>query len=350
MLALGAAIAYLLLREPMYWLLLLRVDFIGLFFTLLGLYIYATRPQWIVLCAFLFAIALFTKHTFLAAPAACFIDQLRQKEYRRATLFVSALGITCLAAFGMMQAWTHSAFAFHMFQTHADTTSLAKWGRDLYSALRRSAPLSLIAFWYAGKVLKEKAAPFPLLYFGMATVMTFTAAKDGSHTNHRLEFQAALTICAALGIYTLKVRGNHCRAALLLLILAVWLPLRWPKERLELERLASKPGGCVDLYNYVRAAPGRHVLSENIGVVVLARKPVALSNPFVYTQLVRANKWSDDDLIQKLAKQEFDMIIRQEPWKKTRWTDRSIAVTDAKYRIAAHFDCRSSQFVLVPAK
>jgi len=347
-LAFGAAITYLLMDVPLRWLLHLRVDFIGLGFAMLGLYIYAIRPRLVMLYISLFAIALFTKYSLLAAPVACFVDQLLHRRYRRAVLFASVLALICLTVFGIMQVWTESAFAFHMFQTHPDPTSLRRWARRIYSAANDSAPLSLAALFYIGAMLKEKSMPLPFLYLVIVTFSTFTAAKLGSSSNHMLEFLAALTICAALGMFTLYARGNRIILTSLLLLMGFWVPWKVGQSRLTSERQASERAGCLKLYEYIAAAPGIHVLSENTGAVVLARKPVPLSNPFVYTQLVRAGKWSDRDLVQKLEAKQFELIVRQQPWDKERWTDGSIEAIEGNYQVAAHFACPYSQLVLVP--
>jgi hypothetical protein len=67
--------------------------------------------------------------------------------------------------------------------------------------------------------------------------------------------------------------------------------------------------GCVDLYHFVGSFPRQRVMSDDISALVLAGKPVLVSNPFVMTQLGNSVEWQAGTLEHLAQSQYFDLIL-----------------------------------------
>src|SRR5205814_314448 len=112
-------LSYLCLPLVCYWLPLLRVDFWAVFFSLLGLYVFNSfRSAW-PLTALLFASAILTKQTAVAAPIAVFLELVAQRKFARAFGVVGIVVgtvLTCMEALGR-------GFIFAFLKTHPDPYS-----------------------------------------------------------------------------------------------------------------------------------------------------------------------------------------------------------------------------------
>src|SRR5579863_4530951 len=200
---LGVTFGAFLLTVPLVqeWEPLLRVDMLGLAFSLGGLLVFFRWPRWNLFAWFLFAVALLSKVTFLADPIACAIILIRRKQWRdlgRGILTIAAVLGPAVAA---LQWSTHGAFLFHQFGTHVDSFSWTNY-QNYASALLRQTPV-LFALCLIG-ILRSRSLSEPSIYILVVTMGTLTALKLGSNSNHFLEFVAGLCITAATGIYELQ--------------------------------------------------------------------------------------------------------------------------------------------------
>ena len=354
LLALGFGLFYLCTRTVHNWLFLLRVDLIAAVLTLAGFCVFALRPRRWAWAVLLFAAALFTKQTALAAPAACFLYLLAQKEWRRAAAFaalLAGLGTTGLVA---MHVWTHGAFTFMMFRAHPDPSSL----RHLWMVIGIAAPGLLLVAPLGLALLLVAREKFLLarLYLILATALVLiTASKEGSSPNHFLEPLAVYCLCAALTYQQMKSLPQVQRVLPLipvgLGIAALYFVGVGTETRLHHAELLS---GCPDIYQYVRAAPGQRILSEDISAVLLSGKPVQVSNPFVYTQLVEHSGFSKEPVEGLVERQEYDLIVvsKEMYWLKRGSSDRwwpSLAQAMVRnYRVARVATCFDGGFVLAP--
>src|SRR5579864_5205768 len=98
--------AYVALPITRTWLYMLRVDFIGLAFALLGLLIFTRSPRHWTWSALLFGAAIFCKLSLVAAPAAVFLCMLLENK-RRALVFLFSLAALSGGVFALIQVRTH---------------------------------------------------------------------------------------------------------------------------------------------------------------------------------------------------------------------------------------------------
>jgi hypothetical protein len=348
---------YLMLPVVGKWLVLLRADFPGIALSLAGLYLFSLSPQRWYRSIPLFVLALYCKYTLLAAPATCFLFLLINKELRRAAEFMGALGLLCAATFVWAQVATGGWFAFHMFSTHPDPFSLSRYFYEISVALLLQVALSVLAIVYAARALMRHELPLPLIYLALCTLAALTIGKAGSWDNHLLEWLAALCLCAGLGYYELERQPDKAGAAAFsagaLSVFAILALL------VRTVPVADRTG-CVGAYAYVKSHPGQHILSENVGALVLANKPVLLSNPFVYTQLVRWSSLPAEPLNQLVRSRHFAVILldgdilylkRQatDVWSaRSRWPATFVEALQENYRPVRQFVCSDANVAFEP--
>ena len=200
---LGISLGAFFLTLPLVqeWAPILRVDFLGLAFSLGGLVVFLRLPRLHFGVPFFFAGALLCKVTFLAAPITCVVILVRGKR-RRDLTFGMLAGVAVLGiAIAALQWSTHGEFLFHQFGTHVDSLSWTNYRTHASQVLRETAVL--VALTLVGIIRRRRLAP-PFLYFFFVILGTVTALKVGSESNHFLELEAALCISSATGVRELQ--------------------------------------------------------------------------------------------------------------------------------------------------
>lgn len=321
------------------WFPLLRVDFWAILLTLLGLYIFFAFPRGWPCAAAVFALALLTKQTTIAAPAACILELFARRSLRQASLFtatVAGIVLACVLCFG-------ADFAFAFVKTHPDPYSV-KRAVSLYLVAIEGSQLVLAVVVYA--VAKGfrwgEGSRVAWFYFAACSVTALTAGKLGSETNHFLEWTAAISIMGGLTIsYLLESQEPLARPFTIGVAALTAIFALGPRYSLAVE---ANPGGCQKAYEFVRSFPGDRLLSEDVTSLVLNGKPVLVSNPFVATQLADSVAWSRGSMEQLVQQQYFDLIvlggdIQDFAPESGRWSPGVIEAVRERYRPTRRFQC-----------
>jgi hypothetical protein len=326
------------------WTPLLRVDMVGLAFSLAGLVVFFRLPRLHLLVPLLFAFALLCKVTFLAAPIACAAILIQRRRWRELSWGILTSAAILGATVAALQWSTHGAFLFHQFGTHADFFS---WAHYCFHASRvlRETPV-LVALALIG-VLRERRISELSIYLLVVILGTVTALKRGSESNHFLELEAALCISSAIGIYELqKMKTLPVATAGLVVLCGATLAVQGIADR----ALYSSQGlvdQCPQAYAYIR--DHNQVLSENVGALLLTGTPVLLSNPFVYAQLLRSGKWPNGQVEQMLQESTADLVMTGTPTTRAlRWSQPALAALAANYRVSRRFACVDATFAYEP--
>jgi hypothetical protein len=356
---LSTAFGLLYLTMPVVhdWVYLLRVDLPGIVLTLAGLGVCWAYPRFWYLAAPLFVAAIFCKYTLIAAPAACCLFFALRKQWDKAIGLAACVGGLSLFLFLVLEKTTQGWFAFYMFRTHPDPYFFSQWEEMFFPALGVHAVLVILVIVLAVEDVRRRRASLPVIYFSLATLMTLTAGKAGSDTNHLLEWLASLCLVGGLGYHSLRQRV-HAGWALtlmpvsLLLVVLFTLPLDLDVE--------PARDGCAEAYAFVKDAPGSHILSENVGAVVLAGKLVTFSNPFVYTFLVKSSALAEDELAGEIRARYYDAILLDqdldvlkeeaaEPKSPdTLWYAGFLKALEQNYHPVRHFKCTGANFAYEP--
>ncbi|PYX57584.1 MAG: hypothetical protein DMG76_11420 [Acidobacteria bacterium] len=343
---LGISLGAFFLTLPLVqeWAPILRVDFLGLAFSLGGLVVFLRLPRLHFGVPFFFAGALLCKVTFLAAPITCVVILVRGKRWRDLTFGMLA-GVAVLGiAIAALQWSTHGEFLFHQFGTHVDSLSWTNYRTHASQVLRETAVL--VALTLVGIIRRRRLAP-PFLYFFFVILGTVTALKVGSESNHFLELEAALCISSATGVRELQKMNRLPFATAGLIVLCGVI---FAVEGIANRALYSSQGvvdECPRAYAYIR--DHERVLSENVGALVLTGRPVLLSNPFVYAQLVRSGKWPSGRVEQMLEESTADLVIIGKPRiSEQRWSQPALAALASNYHVSKRFACPDAMVAYEP--
>lgn len=333
------------------WIVFLRVDMIGLAFALAGLCVFFLVPDRWFLAVGLFVSALFVKYTFLAAPATCAVLLVTKREWKRLGLMTGTGAALAFGGFLAAQAWSGGNFTFHMFQTHPDPFRLSSYFEELLDLFWDIPALcGLAVLGLLGDAWRRRLSPTGL-YLMMSLVAALTRGKQGSNSNHIFEVAAAICLCAGvtwkLLAAWLKTRSAALVSSLLLASLAVALLAHFSPHLRTVD-----VSGCREAYAYLQTK-GNRVLSENVGVLLLSGKPVLLSNPYIYSQLVMRAGWSDEPLRERLRRGEFDVVIVQDREEGTfapseRWTQGVLLDIQKNYHLGQQFDCDEAELFFLP--
>ena len=320
------------------WLPILRVDLWAVCLTLLGLYLF-TNPKLWQLAPLCLAIAVLTKHTVLAAPLASMLCLLIDRNFKKAAAFAAIFLGAILATFLFMG----RNFTFYMFSTYPDPYSVKQYLRFYGSAFADLLlPIAVLAYGAAAGFRWLGRSRLGWLYLGAASLMTFTAGKLGSDSNHFLEWAAAVCIMAALALsYLLECMdglakpftvGSLAGAAFFSVLFFKDVQSPWVHA------------GCSEAYSFVRTFPGDRILSEDVAALVLGGKPVLVSNPFATTQLDRFSPGSAGALERMVHDQYFDLILLGGDVEdfipgSGRWSPELIEAVRLGYEPVRHFDC-----------
>lgn len=334
-----AGLMYLCCTVVWRWYPLLRVDFWAVLLSLLGLYIFAAFPRFRFTCVVFFAAAILTKAAALAAPLARGIELLAKRKFKEffsgALLLVGLLGITAVLL--------GRNFRFAMFSTHPDPYILSRVFRLYYYAIEAVLlPIMTIGLALFAGLRFTSSSRLAWIYAAATSVTSLTAGKLGSETNHLLEWTAAILILAGLALsYLFNVRSELARPLLFASIVMSAVLSFLPEKTVT---PGPNRNECESAYVFVRSFPGKKILSEDIGALVLSRKPVLVSNPFVVTQLGSRVLWSRGSLDSLVSQRYFDLILLGGEVKdfqpdSGRWSPLLVRNTADEYRLERKFRC-----------
>ena len=338
------------------WLPVLRVDMIGLTFSLIGIYFVLRFDRW-SLSLIPFVAAFFSKSTFVAAPAACFLYLLLTRGLNESLKYLASLVALIGGVFFIIQTNTGGWFWFDTVlssQIHSfSITNAVKWMlgefRDCWVYLIFVA----LAIWIHRSELLRGTLTFPTIYLATSFVVMFARGKVGADTNYFFEWEAALCWCAGIAYGLLlrsepKVVPTWIRlAAPAMLAAHVIFIVAWVNLHRQLP-LYHSLSGCRDAYQYVQNHHGNRILSDNLGAVVLAGKASGVSEPFLWARQVAQGGWSSAEMVAMIRAQQFDLILLNpyairvsfDPKSDlSRWPDPVIEAIEKNYSLTRTFVC-----------
>jgi hypothetical protein len=323
------------------WYPLLRVDFWSVSLSLLGIYVFLSGRQFRATSAFIFACAILTKHTALAAPVACFIDLSRQRKRGELGIFVLILSIllgACYLSLG-------SNFQFAVLHTHPDPYSIIRALKLYLTAVEGVLlPLCILVIGTVAGFRCARESRVLWIYAATSSAMALTSGKLGSESNHFIEWTAAVCILSGLALSWLLNESHLLAKPLLagaLMLTGIFSVL--PHKFIALDNLNK----CQKAYNFIASYPGNKILSEDVAALVLGHKQVLVSNPFVITQLRNRLHWSEGSLDDLVKEQKFDLIVlggEVQDFVPTsgRWSSDFIRGVGESYELDRTFFCSAN--------
>jgi hypothetical protein len=333
------------------WLGIIRYDLLGIALSLAGLVIFVIFPRYRFLAIPLFALAVAGLYTLVAAPAACCLYLWTRREWLNGILFGAALVACLVAAFLYGQHATSGSLAFHLFKTQHSPYSVSQLGSLMQAFLRGYSLLLLLSAVLIWKSFQEKEIGLILLYWLLAAGTTLSLGKIGAAQNHELQLIFATCIGAAVAYEWMRQNssGDWGLALVLATLILVTLANTPLRPRKPIEELSQ----CDEAYAAVSRDLGDRILSDNVGALVLAGKPVYVSDPFVYGWLVKGAGLPDDDLRRMVTSGEFTAIVLDRradgpPSDEDRWPNDMRAAVSRNYELKKQFSCNDARFVYEP--
>jgi len=356
-----------LTRTPLQdWLFIIRVDLMGLAFSLTGLYLFAKRRRWYLSVPFFIA-GFFCKFTLLAAPLACLMHAVCKRDWRKALKFAVCLAIPSALIFLLLQWETGGWFVFHTIMASAGHPYSFVGGLERFrSQLMLDIPLLVAAVALIYYLVLGEAVSLPAFYISASALTTLAAVgKLGGNSNYFLEWEAALCLSAGCSYAFLRRlfinRGTRPAVILGLLASLALANIRRPQVHgLPTPPWATGPpaftlSGCGLAYEYVKSYRGEQILSENVGPLVMAGKPAVVFEPFLWTREVLGNGWPDTRVVNLIRSREIQLIIvgndvqimKKDP-NQERWPPSVLDAIEENYKITRIFDCADSSFAYEP--
>jgi hypothetical protein len=190
----GASI-FLITPYVLEWSPLFRIDMLGLFLSLAGLYIVIRNPaknRNLLFAAALFILAAYTRQSYgLAAPFAGII-YVFTKNKRGAVKLLLAYGLGGLAIFGLLYWVTDGAFFFHIISANVNPfrwETVWNFARDILSKMPFILFLGGVYLVIGWRLTKTYAILYP--YMLASALAALTIGKVGSNINYLVEISAA---------------------------------------------------------------------------------------------------------------------------------------------------------------
>jgi hypothetical protein len=279
---------------------------------LLVLYRQPDRPWQ---AAALAVLAFFTKQTAIALPVAATLWLILGGRWRAAIEFAATWILLAGVGIGLMELWTGGDYILNTVLALLNTP---KHGFDL--ATRDIQPLFTDGWLPVGLAIiatvvltVQRRRSLPALYFLVATVVALVTLRNtGSDVNYLIEPAGAACILAALAIG--RVWGAEIRSArarwfqVISSVVLAGAAVVWGYPHFGYWRT---DGGVQPIRRMPlqEIAAADSVLSEEPLAVILADKPLFVSDTFQISQLTSSGFFDPTDLERRIKRSEFDLIV-----------------------------------------
>ena len=349
--AAGTGLLFLCTAPAANWFPFMRVDWLGLLSTYLGVFLFlsAGSKHWKTYLAFLFfSLAICTKQTFLAAPLACFLVTLVTSP-RRAL----RLGLLCAVlggvAFWLGMRWTAGGLAHHLILYNVHKFSLGRalagvswslgdvslflvpFGALVILAVSRARRMTPGRGWKSWKARLSRSPlslvlSVEILHWVLAFLISLTYGKTGSHVNYFLESDATLCVLSGLSLGVLFWQAKRAPRLTATLAAALMIPVALAGHSLDaiLNSLVGSTGiramyrdraeAYRQLIPLIAGTPGP-VLSDDLVLLTRAGKDT-LFEPATMGFLEEVGRWDQSRFERRLESRDFAMILfsRPEVW------------------------------------
>ncbi len=299
-----------------------QVDTLAAFFALAAFYQYSRfhlrgeSSLWIAgVCA---ALAIFTKQTMVAAPAAIFI-LLLMRDLKKALWFGAVFGASVATAVLAINAALDGRFLANTVFANMNPFSAAKFIAQFRYFVSISFGMLVIVAVSGGRMLRGRALA-PCVYLIVAVLVFLgTAAKVGSDTNYQVESTLLLAVCAAIGLhqinfFQLYFERSKSWITLLLIPLALHMAIGYRvSANALLARLMNEKlfrAEIEQLKPYVQPSGGL-VLSTDFNSMVRLRQRMDVE-PLIYNLLVSVHVIDPEPVRRDLASGAFSTVILSE--------------------------------------
>ena len=350
------------------WSFYCRVDTLAMLFSALGLLVGEDERLPPLAqeggAAFCFSLAVLTKQTFIAAPAALFFLWLPTPK-RSLRLFGFCVLIT-----GIPLLWLNAGSHGQLFNLLVGYNALPYNAEQMLGYLlgyeASAAPLLALALLGAVRAWKEHRVW--VLYALASLGMVLGSGRMFSWYNYFLEVHLALCVLAAMAV--LQFRDQRLPALAIALLLGSQLfhqgltsdlngtYLEPAQERINGEilpmlrgevppRVADKLEQREVLQQVLELNPG-DTFAEYSGMPVALGRLSWFCDPSTYCALSRHGLWNEDIFVRELEQQRFKLILLTWPVNSPHLTPRVMDALKANYTEMGNTGGIGAQYVYVP--
>ncbi len=360
--------------EPIfYWGMLYRPDAMGWALSLAAVVAYpmlAARGRWVWLMLPLLLLALYTKHSMIAAPLAIGAAWCL-RSWKEGLCFCTALGVSGLALIGFGEWLTGGVFYENIITGNRNAFFIERifsmWSETLVSE-RWFALLGLVGALYQAwhyatqpRDTRAHARLAALLYFVFVWLASASVGKVGSNSNYFIEALAiSIALAGALAVDGLLACMRHdkiwqaaagaCAALLLAWSLGRGDHTLWIASAKRYNDSQESVHGPMML-KAIRETPGP-VICEDCTYLILAGRPLDFE-PFIMTQLSLQGAWDQRPFLEELRAGKYALIalnfeLGNDPgFSRERFTERMLEAMGEAYaferRVGAFFLYRPRQ-------
>ncbi len=334
-----------------HWIPLFRVDLVGLAFAFGGVYAlweFNRRPLtadrrvsafYFCLFTFTFLLALYTKHSLIAAPLAAFLT-LWQRGRRIALAFAFVLGALGGALYLALDVVTRGGFTFGIIESNATVFLPEQLAALLRNFVGTFPILLLVALW--GWFARVRAKRIGVLeWYAVTAFATLAlAGRVGAWENYF--FEALAIVCVFLGFQIANRRApiadthhaSRITQSAIPLLLLLQLALMWHDPRIATDLIARDAPANQELARVLARTSGI-IISEDMGALVTSGKPVVYYT-FQYSSLARSGKWNQQWELNGLREGAFPLVIlergtREDVDHYRRFTREFVSALDRYY-------------------
>jgi len=362
--AILSAGALLVFPWPVNWSQIARVDTLGLLLVIGGIYLWIRDEKKldVVLSGILFALALFTKQSFLAGPAAVVFHGILSRD-RRTWLFLATLLVSTGILYGIAGVLTGGWIFAHLFKYTANAYFLGRFtaGAGLYLKTTWLLQVMAISALAVPGTFPGRRALIGWYYF-FAHLGLITYGYEGSDINYLIEPLLSTALLAGISLDTLTKNNKLVAlpvpflpatagyaALIFIFLLGRFInPSAFKIERVTTERLQNG----IELIHLAASQPGE-MLSEDASFTFLAGKTVVFQ-PYIMTLLSRTGKWDQEPFVETIRQKKYALIIlrvdlndpnntevRGGAWEMAgfdRWTEEMEEAIKANYKLYGALD------------
>jgi hypothetical protein len=330
-----AAAAWWSLGLVTFWGGLVKPDMLALAFGLGGLWWLVARPPAQVWWALpFFWAAFYTKQTAIASAVAA-IGWLIFTRPKAGLAFGAAYAAGVVVPTVLLNQLTDGGYFYHMFTVHdlpwSFERALGFAGNFLatYGLLMVPGMLAIIVaalLWLSARIRKQpqfierNGALLLFFYLGITLFAASGTGTLGGNHNHLLEWAAASCTGIGLAVYLLWSRGMARRAPMgawasgvvVCLMMLAQVPLLFSVPvwlKLEFGMLSqNQVEGMTNIFQYVTNNGGR-AYSDNVGLLLLAGKPLWTTDPYTQTHATFFKRWDESKLVEAITSKSFSQVI-----------------------------------------
>ncbi len=342
-----------------HWVPLFRADLVGLAFTLAGVYAIGSwekrqpmadnrqqtrlvtrqygrsveRPS---VATLLFLLALYTKHTLIAAPIAAFFA-IFLRDKRNAIAFAAVLGAIGGGIYLALDYATHGAFTFGLIESNATVFLPGQLAALVLNFAITFPILLLLAAWEWIARVSERQFGVLEAYAITALATSAFAGRVGAWENYFFEAIAAACIFTGFALRRLSSPlATRPLALTLPILLLAQLGLMWSDHdpRIAASLIAEDLPANQRLAAVLAHTRGT-VISEDMGALVTSGKEVAYYT-FQYSSLARSGKWDQGWELNGLRDGIFPFVVlehgtREDVDHYRRFTREFVSALDRHY-------------------